>query len=879
MLTVLPFLLCSFQSPADAFDTPRIVLRHFFLEGQDGGRFTSMGDFDGDGNPDLIGEWGYKAGVTRQIVRIWFGDGSGGFGRLWTDAVTVALDDRTAISDGFVEVGNYGLADGKDDFIHAYNESILGTATAVVRVFQDLSPLPSLVRTLRVPGHLLDVELGDWDGNGAGDFALLMGGPNAQRSLHLWLDGSTEVQLPLPPGAWGQLEPGEFTGGGGLDLAVVSPRAVVFRSLQQGAKVQRVPAVIEHGLSGPDSAVGDVDGDGREDVALFTRAGYRLLRQSAPGHMELGPLTVGGPATELADIDMDGDLDGICCGGGGTPIELTYDPRAPAKFELSLNDGHGKFSPSFSLPSLASEHIAGAVDFDRDGDIDLAAGRTIYFNPGVIRPRLEFPRELPALRPDALGDIDADGDLDYELTLTGGLLNDGDGSARTATLAMPPPPTGVTFTGPGLPGDFDQDGTLDLMVEASGASTGLHLLRNRGGGAFDDAGLVLTPASSYATRTALDARSCRVLDLDRDGDQDLIVHADTSVPLPAQFVDVWVNVGAGSFVAGQSFLGESLFDVVDLDADGHLDLAVLENTSPDKLFWRPGNGAATFLARQVILANSTGSSIEVEQEPSSMLLGTPGRPILVAMRSGWSYSYERSGTSWIEHALPNLMRPDFPDYRSKVWFCTADVNLDGRDDLLTWPAFGSGTAFGFSKPTGLPVLIEKLLMEPQALADVDGDGDPDGVSSHGVVLNLTRSGEAFGSRVQFETGCPGTGGLSPTLGARGLLVVGNTVELRIRGGRGGAMAVLARSRARSERLDWPATGVTSYVDPDDAFFVTSTVPLSGPPGLAGAGSATVTLPVPPGFAGVREYFQVWIADREAPGGVAASQGLELTFGN
>src|SRR5262249_42313747 len=148
---------------------------------------------------------------------------------------------------------------------------------------------------------------------------------------------------------------------GVTDLAVVSPEAVVIRSLAHGTKTLAAPAdAILHGLHMPDSAAGDVDGDGRDDVVLFSmRDGYRVLAQVAPGEFELGPVQQGGPATELADIDRDGDLDGTCCGGGGGggPQSPTYDPHMASKFELSLNDEQGHFAPAFSLPSLASEHI------------------------------------------------------------------------------------------------------------------------------------------------------------------------------------------------------------------------------------------------------------------------------------------------------------------------------------------------------------------------------------------------------------------------------------------------------------------------------------------------------------------------------------------
>jgi hypothetical protein len=47
---------------------------------------------------------------------------------------------------------------------------------------------------------------------------------------------------------------------------------------------------------------------------------------------------------------------------------------------VCLNDGQGGFDLSTPFGGLGAEHLAGAMDFDGDGDTDLLAGRAVLLN-------------------------------------------------------------------------------------------------------------------------------------------------------------------------------------------------------------------------------------------------------------------------------------------------------------------------------------------------------------------------------------------------------------------------------------------------------------------------------------------------------------------
>ena len=132
---------------------------------------------------------------------------------------------------------------------------------------------------------------------------------------------------------------------------------------------------------GPKAAVGDVNGDGLEDVFIGGTAGHpgQLYLQNKEGQFIKKAEKVFDQfidfedvAVLLFDCDKDGDLDLLLCpGGNDVPINSRQ-----LQLRLLKNDGKGNFEldPNAFPVNNANISVAAAYDFDNDGDLDLFVG-------------------------------------------------------------------------------------------------------------------------------------------------------------------------------------------------------------------------------------------------------------------------------------------------------------------------------------------------------------------------------------------------------------------------------------------------------------------------------------------------------------------------
>ena len=530
--------------------------------------FVAAADMNGDGRPDLL--------VNNNLdntVGVLLNQGHGTFGAMSTTKLgrkRLILYPQMLVVGDFNHDGKLGVITSTTSENGDYVLYLPGNGDGTFRT----------AKTLVTGLQTSYLAVADMNGDGFPD---LVAGSVANNSLRVvfgnHLGGfTTGVDYPANGIAGGsqvqRLAVADFSGTGKPDIAVVNTEGGFMQLLyNDGTGHFHLKNSYTTGHTPSDVETADLNGDGHLDLVETDSADGLLGVRLGNGDgtfQALQTYKVGANPQRvlLVDVNGDGKPDAVTVNGGDDSVSVL------------LGNGDGTFQAARDYPAGPNLVDIAAGDMNHDGKLDLVVANAVVNTVGILRGNGDGSFRAPVtyfasaqVNGLAVGDLEHSGFPDV-VTIGGNmavLRNDHKGGLIVPTLDPTTDTSRDLYAATGVRvklADIRHINRLDALI-ADSSNDQIVVLKDIGGGLFDQTTVTTFP-------TCGNPRSLSVADLNADGHLDLAVSCSSS-----SAVGVMLGNGQGGFL-NTPYPAEITprgIAIGDFNGDGQPDLATVNGDS------------------------------------------------------------------------------------------------------------------------------------------------------------------------------------------------------------------------------------------------------------------------------------------------------------